>query len=84
MVTVKDLGDKVELAVLLPVADKQLGNGISKDGFSMKDLRSYGFNITLKMDNYVEFVQDVMNEFSRLQMARAEIFKNELDASGVH
>jgi hypothetical protein len=84
VVTIKDMGDVVELAVLLPVEQKTLGEGISKTGFDYKDIKSYGFVVRMRTADYVSFIEDTMNGFSAFQLARAQIFKTELDAADLH
>jgi hypothetical protein len=84
MVTVKDLGDKVQVSILLPVLQKPLGEGISKNGFDYKDLKSYGFSIIMKTADYVDFIEQMMNSFQNFQFARAEVFKTQLDEASLH
>lgn len=84
MVSIRDLGDKIELAVLLPVEQKPFGEAISRTGFDLKDIKSYGFSIVMKTSDFVAFVEDTMNGFSAFQLARAQIFKNELDGADLH
>lgn len=77
MVTVKDLGEKMELTVLLPVEGKEFGNSISKTGFNYEDLKSYGFNVTVKTEDFLRFVEDVMSAHTIFQSERADKIKLE-------
>jgi hypothetical protein len=81
LVTVKDLGDTVEMTVLLPVVKKELSLVANKTGYNVADLKSYGFNLTLKTHDFIEFVQDVMLAHTRFQDERAIVIKKSFDVA---
>jgi hypothetical protein len=84
MVTVKDLGDTVELDILLPVEKKELSLVANKTGYTAADLKSHGFAITMRTYDFIEFVEDVMNAHTKFQDERAVVIKKSFDvpASG--
>jgi hypothetical protein len=84
MITVRDFGDTVEIAVMLPVLEKELGEGISKTGFNYDDLRTLGFTVKIRTRDYIDFIQSAMESFTNFQFARAEVFKSEIDENALH
>ena len=72
MVTVKDRGEEIELTILLPVVKKEYRNVYEKDGFTPKDLQSYGFNIRMTRKDYIDFLQDIVKEHVRFATEAAQ------------
>lgn len=84
MISIRDLGDTIELAVLLPVIQKPLSDNTSKTGYNYADLKSHGFIVKLSTRDYVNFVESVMDSFTAFQFARAEVFKTQVDETPLH
>lgn len=80
MITVKDLGDTVELSILLPVEEKPLGNTANATGFSAHDTKSTQMVVVLKTSEFLAFIEDTMRAHSGFQNQRAEKIKKELNS----
>ncbi len=81
MVTIKDLGDTVEMTVLLPVVKKELSLVANKTGYNIADLKSYGFSIEMTTHAFIGFVEAVMLEHTRFQEGRAIVIKKSFDVA---
>jgi len=67
MVTLKNLDNgNVEVSILIPVVDKPLGSHYAGNGFNIKDLESYGFNVTMTFEEVRNFFGDFVVSYNKL------------------
>jgi hypothetical protein len=65
MITLKILEDgNVQVSILAPIVDRKMGDVYTGNGFSPRDLKSYGFSVVMTVEQVREFFGEFVQAYN--------------------